>query len=306
MRTEFAAGRGSWKNASPPDPGVGLPEGRPISLIRRLRQVPPRRRALQAANALTTALLCRPLRLTHVVEHPKSGGTWVMRMVTSYIGSKPFLGDRLVGPNDVIHTHRLYRRRFRRPIVLLRDPRDVYVSQYYHENFFAGREKNLAIEQFFEHDPARPLHEDFTVYLEAKLSHRTDPYFTFGEFVQSWINRPGACFVRYEDVLADPEAELIRMIRFVGHPIDPRRIRAAVEANRFEATTKWRDGVSRRPGEADPTRFERKGIAGDWRNHFDRDSCQLIERFEGWSLRRLGYESDRRWMEPYLASLERA
>ena len=48
--------------------------------------------------------------------------------------------------------------------------------------------------------------------------------------------------------------------------------------------------------------FERKGIAGDWRNHFDPRSCELLERHEGESLRRLGYEADASWIERFVTT----
>ena len=98
----------------------------------------------------------------------------------------------------------------------------------------------------------------------------------------------------------DAESELTRIVRSLGLPFDPERVRTAVDANRFEKRTEARTGRSRKPGESDPTEFERKGIAGDWKNHFDRRSCELIQRFEGWTLRVLGYECDRSWIERFL------
>jgi hypothetical protein len=270
-------------------------------LARRARNAPLRIRALQLANGTASIFLSRPLGFIHVVESPKCGGSWIRNMLCAYNGTERFLDDRLLRPREVIQVHRLYRPWYWRPVVVVRDPRDMYVSAYYHETHYRRREKNLAIERYFRHDPSRPLREDFACYLDAKLRHRTHPPFTYRQFVQSWSNRPRVIRVRYEDFLRDAEGELSRVAQHVGLEVDPRRIQHAVETNRFENATRAR-GKSRRPGETDPGEFERKGVSGDWRNHFDRRSCELIEKYEHSTLRELGYESDAGWIERFLAA----
>jgi hypothetical protein len=266
--------------------------------------VPPKMRAYQLANAVLTPFVCRRWRICHVVEYPKCGGSWVSNMLRSYVGVDFNDGYRLLKRNDVVQKHVLHRTEMAWPIVVVRDPRDMYVSCYYHETQFEDREANLAIGRYFKRDPDRSIREDFAEYLEAKLLNVTHPRFYYSQFLDSWLNRPQTCVVRYEDCLRDPEAALIRMVRFSRRPIDPERIRRAVEENSFGSVTKRLYGEERTPGEQDNTRFVRRGQAGDWKNHFDRRSCELIERFEGSSLRRLGYETDGDWIETFLADSE--
>ena len=269
------------------------------SVVARLRNQPIGTRARQATNMALTIALGRPLGLIHVVEYPKCGGSWFRNMLQTYTGTERFLENRLVRRGDVVQVHRLPRFWLRRPVVVTRDPRDMYVSFYYHETQYRDREKHLAISRFFQHDPSRPLREDFAIYLEAKLTHVTHPPFPLGEFVRSWQGRPDAVWVRYTDCLNNAEAELTRVVRELGFPLDVERVRHAVDVNRFENATRAR-GNERKPGEADPGSFERKGVAGDWKNHFDRHSCELLERYEGSSLRALGYETDAGWIERFL------
>jgi hypothetical protein len=271
-----------------------------VNLAHRARNAPLRIRALQLANGAAALALSRPLGLIHVTEHPKCGGTWIRNMIHAYNGTERFLDDRLLRPREVIQVHRCYRPWYWRRVVVVRDPRDMFVSFYYHETHYRRREKGLLISRYFQHDPSRPLHEDFAAYLEAKLLHRTHPPFSYAAFVRSWRDRPRTLRVRYEDFLGDPEQQLARVVGHLGLGLDPARIRQAVDANRFENATRER-GQTRRPGEADPGEFERKGVAGDWRNHFDRRACELIEKFEGWTLRELGYENDSGWIERFLA-----
>jgi hypothetical protein len=271
-------------------------------LIDRLNlvNVPIQRRAYQAANAVIAAVFGGPLRICHVVEFPKCGGSWISNTIRSYVGSSFNDGYRLVGRDEVIQKHVRYRPDLTRVVVTVRDPRDMFVSAYYHETSFADREKSLPIERYFRKDPERPIAEDFAEYLEAKLLHVTHPRFFYSQFLDSWLGRPGVCVVRYEDFLEDAEAQLIRVVRFLERPVELDRIRAAVVANSFENTTRRLYGVERATGVEDNTRFVRKGIVGDWKNHFNERSCQLLEKFEGSSLRRLGYERDGKWIAAHL------
>jgi hypothetical protein len=258
--------------------------------------VPIRRRVYQAANSVIAAVVGGPLRVCHVVEFPKCGGSWISNIIRSYVGSNFNEGYRLIGRDEVIQKHLRYRPDLTRVVVVVRDPRDMFVSAYYHETSFTDREKSLPIERYFRRDPNRPIAEDFAEYLEAKLLHVTHPRFFYSQFLDSWLGRPGVCMVRYEDFLEDAEAQLIRVVRFLERPVELDRIRSAVSENSFENTTRRLDGVERSTGVEDNTRFVRKGIAGDWKNHFNKKSGQLIEKFEGSSLRRLGYELDGRWV----------
>jgi hypothetical protein len=282
--------------------------GRENASLRRLinlENVPLSKRFHQLAIAAATPLLCRPLHITHVLEHPKCGGSWVRDSILSYLGKQQTLDERFVSRNNVFHGHRLYRRSFRWPIIVVRDPRDMYVSLYHHEISLTEEDrKPRDIDAYFRSDPNRSLRDDFAAYLEVRLTIRLHPWFFFSELLDSWINRPRVCVVRFEDMLADPEAELAKIIRFTGRPVDLRRIRQATEENSFAHQTRLRYGVARAPGERDDTKFLRKGVAGDWKNHFNETSCGLIWKLEGSSLKRLGYESDSSWIDEFLRELK--
>jgi len=242
------------------------------------------------------------LRVIHVVEFPKSGGSWVRNMLQTYLGGRPYLNNRLITPRTVVQVHRLYHWSLRKAILVVRDPRDIYVSMYYFETQYEHRVRDPKINQFVSEMPGRPVFDAFADYLEAKLLHVTQPRFYYSEFLDSWLNRPNTCVIRYEDCLECPEEQLIRMARFVGSSIDLDRVAHAVSVNSFEHYTKSKSGRSRKRGETDNTQFARKGIAGDWQNHFNKKACDLIEMFEGSSLRRLGYESDRSWIQRHLSN----
>lgn len=261
--------------------------------------VPLSQRFLQVSNMVLEALLARQLRLAHVVEFPKCGGSWVRNMIRTYRGTDRFLYNRLIRKNEVIMGHVLYRRRFLHPIIVVRDPRDMYVSFYHHENTYEKRDKKSALFKYFRHNPSRSVQDDFCEYLKVKLTCPTHPWFSFGQFLEAWIDRPDICLVKYEDCLANPHKELVRMLEFLGDQVEESRVQKTVHETSFQAVTKVEYGSGRNPAEQDNTKFHRKGISGDWRNYFDTVSCRLIEQFEGKSLRRLGYESDSNWIQQF-------
>jgi hypothetical protein len=180
----------------------------------------------------------------------------------------------------------------------------MYVSFYHYEITFALSNQHSPVFTYFQHNPDRPVREDFHEYLTAKLLHSSHPWFYFSQFLDSWINRAGICLIRYEDCLVDPKSQLASMVRFVNDPLDMDRLEETVKQTSFAAITKQKYGESRISGDTDNTKFHRKGVSGDWKNYFNENSCKLIETIEGSSMRRLGYESDARWIADFVDTLD--
>ena len=270
------------------------------NLINAIRAVPPKTRFYQVANAAVIAAAGRSLGIVHVMEYPKCGGSWIRNMIQQCLGGKPYSLNGLVGRRSVVQLHALYSRRHCKPVVVVRDPRDAFVSYYYHENTYYGSKDNLAIHRHFQRQLERDLRDDFAAYLDAKLTNRTFPPFSFRQFVDSWHGRPGSCLVRYEDFLKDAPGTLRKVLDFIGVAVEDEQIRQAVADQSFAKLTKQLYGVERQRGEGETDKFMRKAIAGDWKNHFNETSCRLFERYEGDTLRRLGYETETGWIERFL------
>ena len=201
-------------------------------------------------------------------------------------------------------SHQLYRNRYARVIVVVRDPRDLFVSFYHYENSYEKSDQNSVLYESYSHDKTRPADEDFYAYLKAKLLIKSHPWFFYSQFLDAWLNRPDVCVIRYEDCLKEPEAQLIRMLRFAGDIIDLDRVSDTIAETSFKAITKKKYGKARNSGEQDNSKFHRKGTAGDWKNHFNEASCRLLETIEGSSLRRLGYEKDSSWIDSFIHDVE--
>jgi hypothetical protein len=96
--------------------------------------------------------------------------------------------------------------------------------------------------------------------------------------------------IRYEELLQRDEQILSRVL--LDHcrlDITPKRLREVVRSHRFEAQS------GRKPGTEDAQAHERKGIAGDWRNHFTDRVRAEFKRCYGSLLIATGYEKDFNW-----------
>lgn len=62
-----------------------------------------------------------------------------------------------------------------------------------------------------------------------------------------------------------------------------------LEKSSFKKTT------GRNPGEANNNVFYRKGVAGDWKNHFSEQDKQTFKKLAGDLLIAMNYEKDNDW-----------
>src|SRR5437588_1843752 len=170
----------------------------------------------------------------------RSGNTW-LRFVLMEILTKdnagflnvnqtlPEMGThremKPVLPNGgrLIKTHEMYRSEYKRAIYLMRDLRDVMLSNW-------ARDKEMGFAQYVDNG------KDMDGYVESFLQGKVTRFGSWQSHVDSWLNSPLAkngnlLVVRYEDLRADTETGLIEMLDFLGIQSDRDRIRRAVENN---------------------------------------------------------------------------
>jgi hypothetical protein len=82
----------------------------------------------------------------------------------------------------------------------------------------------------------------------------------------------------------------MRLLEFLGADSDEEVASGCVEAASFEQLS-----GGRTQGEEASSSFYRKGIAGDWKNHFSEEDRRVFKEEAGELLIRLGYEKNGGW-----------
>lgn len=249
-------------------------------------------------------------RVLFVAGLPKSGTTWLEKIVSSYPGFSEVLipevtrhelatggshdfdlpADTFTRFKDMLvltkmHVHgsmnnaRVLRDSGIPYVVLFRDLRDVAVSNYFYV-------RNTPWHPEHPYYKGKSVEDGLGVFAARTLL----PY---ADWVRSWqANRDPqrSTILRYEDMLADTVGCLTRVAKTFELPGDERALAELAERFSFK-----RMSGGRAQGQADPSRFVRKGVAGDWVNHFTPRLRDIYKEAIGDFLIEYGYERDTNW-----------
>ena len=218
-----------------------------------------------------------------VVGCPKSGNTWLIRLVAEALNSRsgdsseaslPPSAEGFDRPGKyyIFHEH-LMKRRYvpqeNKIIFIIRDLRDVIVSAKY----------------YWKLDTI-----DSSITKIARRWKKTNEY---------WLNEDAATsYVRYEQLIDNTEFHLNRVLNEIG--IVPAKDLGEVVANQeFHAKRKYieKHGHTMPFGLTGQRGMLRKGIVGDWRNHFSKENAKRVHDEFYDMLNSLGYENDPEWWE---------
>jgi hypothetical protein len=231
------------------------------------------------------------------VTHWKAGSQWLNkilnrcagdRVVFADAGDARFLKTPLL-PGKVYPTCYLDRRQFYsvplpepwRRFVVIRDLRDTLVSLYFSvgvshacEPAIAGLRGRLRASE----------REDGLLYLLDQVLP------SCAAIQQSWLEA-GEALIKYEDLL-ERDVEILEplLTRTCPLGVPAEQVREAVIACRFERLTGGRPR-----GREDVGSHERKGVAGDWHNHFTGRITRAFKGRFGELLIATGYEKDLHW-----------
>lgn len=246
-----------------------------------------------------------------LVEYPKSGGTWLGQLISSYLDI-PFPRNRLPGlSRSLFHGH--YRPndtilRNRKIVFLVRDGRDVLVSLYHHQLIWNDKNKlntkdvlyhrkQTGFEDFEDIGTNIGKFMDYTYNTKPnKLQHFTymGNWFNFNK---AWINAMNTSkykehiyLVHYEDLLNDTQGTMEKLLKdFMKLEVNVVKLASIVQRFSFESQSK------RKKGEYDAKSFLRKGIIGDWKNYFGEEEKSRFKALNGDLLLELGYEESNTW-----------
>ena len=246
-----------------------------------------------------------------LVEYPKSGATWLGQLISSYLNI-PFPRNRFpVLRESMIHGHYLPKKNFKefkKIFYMVRDGRDVMVSAYYYYLvLLESMDKNNKDTSYFKRnlnfENIEDIKNNLPKFIKFMFTHRPSRFIRFSyegnwsDFNEEWYNyykknKSKVIMVRYEDLLKDTEKELIRILNLLDvFEIKNERVEKIVEEYSFRRQS------GRKQGEENTKSFLRKGIAGDWKNKFTKESAGIFDYYAGDMLIELGYEKDRGWVK---------
>lgn len=236
-----------------------------------------------------------------LVSYPKSGNTWTRFLIANlvYAEKNPDfsnINDLIPDPEGmskrdlarqprprIIKSHQYFDPRYQKVIYIVRDPRDVVLSEYHFDI------KRRAIAEDF------PVQQFVSRFVKGELNH---PYGTWGENAASWLYTRGSdprfLLVKYEDLQAQGMAEMKRVADFLGLSAGKAELALAIErssADRMRELEKKQAHLwsSTRDTRQDKP-FVRSAKAGGWRSELPDASVAEIESKWGELMREMNYE----------------
>jgi hypothetical protein len=239
----------------------------------------------------------------YISEYPKSGGTWLGKMIASYLDIPLPQHSKLpVAMKAVLHNHWRYSPRLRRVFYLYRDGRDIMVSFYFHRmraiqqdvlSPYQERMRKRYARAFGDGFEPQDTPKNLPAFIELEMTKPRSSRISWPEHIRQWSlpHKDHVAYLSYEELLSDPHETLSRALStFLDTPLDHQLLDEIIERYSFARMTK------RKPGQEDRSSFIRKGVAGDWANHFTREAAEVFHRHAGETLIQLGYEKDADWV----------
>jgi len=229
-----------------------------------------------------------------VNEYPKSGGSWVASMLSDAL-EVPFPRNRLpMLQSSILHGHFMQSWNVSNLLIMWRDGRDVLVSQYYHYLFYNDRGNSDLVNKCrndLRFDNYEDIRSNLPAFMDYVYRDKKHPRMSWSDFVGRWAGCDWCTHVKYEDLRMNPEQELARVVfELSGKQLDDAVIEKIVDDHSFMKQS------GRQTGEQDIGSFLRKGIVGDWKNHFSEISMRKFDKYSGGSLIMLGYEESSDWV----------
>jgi hypothetical protein len=236
---------------------------------------------------------------TFLVSFPKSGNTWARFQIGNLLSpNKPVTFenihavvpdpeatpkrdlDRVPRPR-VIKSHECFEPRYPRIIYLVRDPRDVVVSQYHY------------------HRKCRKIEDGYPMdkFVARFLAGQTCPHGSWGENVGSWLmarrSDPRFLLVRYEDMISEGPRELGRISSFLGLASTQDAVSRAAERSSADRMRKMEkaqaDLCTLTKDSRQDLPFVRAAGSGGWSKNLSEQNVADIETAWAPLMRYLGY-----------------
>ena len=237
-------------------------------------------RLVEAAKSYNDLLAQRKAVITDSNDYPPMKWEEVLALMRAFIErrlqaiadpEKP--GLRLLGEKDPEHGMHLKVLGDLFPeakvLHIIRDGRAVFVSAWHHN-----------VRSQYEHLKTHDF-DDFLEITAKEWSGRVQRARSEGKALGDRYFE-----LRYEDLVAEPEAWAAKVLAFLGAASDEATVKACVEAASFEKLSQ-----GRKAGEEDKSSFFRKGLPDAWREELSPAQIKRFAQLAGPTLQMLGYST---------------
>lgn len=238
---------------------------------------------------------------TFLVSYPKSGNTWTRVLIANLLSPEKPADFRAINrlvpdPSSeskrhftkmprprVIKSHFVFDPRYPRVIYIVRDPRDVVISEYHYQR------KTRKI------DDGYPLEEYVRRFIAGETYSENG---SWGEHVSGWLSArdgdPRFLLLYYERLLSDTVEELARIASFLNLSATRERLAEVVTLSSADRMRKLEaqqgDASSLMKGSRKDLAFIRTAKSGAWKSDLPESLVERIESAWGPVMHYLGYE----------------
>jgi len=241
--------------------------------------------------------VARSRRIVYTLGYPRSGTTWFARLLGDALnspvggivpaddrGNLATEGHKRSGRFSIRHGHvvpmngndatipnllPVANLTTERIMIMVRDPRDVTVSAAH----------------YWDMDIEKALH------CMGRGEGALEYFGAWSDWMHKWEHAPIAPeFVKYEDLSKDTHGVMTALLQNLQVK-RPRYLRDIIQRQSIDERRKYTvtHGAFLNYGTANQLKHLRKGIVGDWENHFTPEHEQLAQSYFGDDMQRMGY-----------------
>lgn len=235
---------------------------------------------------------------TFITSYPKSGNTWMRFLIGnllyddfSFVNMESLIPDIYINKNKelfkvkrprILKSHEYFDYKYKKIIYIVRDPRSVAVSYYFHQKKMNKIPSNMT----------------FSEFLILFLNGKVDSYGTWSENVLSWVcvketHKDDFLLLKYEEIKTNPLDALQQVSNFLSIPFTEEKIKRAIEKSSIKSmqkNEKENAGKIKALNNSDQNAsFVRKGKTDEWKDFFTDKEIMLLNDTFGHAMKKLGY-----------------
>lgn len=250
-----------------------------------------------------------------VVGFPKSGNTWLARLLAEVTDSNIAVNNPLDGVNMadnsserkgqfIIHkehvVNNIEQAMQSKVVYIVRDVRDVLVSGFFFSNPFVCEDgvrivrkcrglRGIMYRAYFRHQ-IRRMNKQWCGNEMSVLVHwvkgEKNLVGSWSEHIEFWTKHPSVIVVRYEDLLRDTEAEMRKILLAFKLDVSDEVLLKAISKQSF----KKKKSDFLKSGDSLNTKFLRRGKAGGWKEFLPTTVVREIEQKHADVMNTYGYK----------------